>query len=342
MTKDTILMTIKTMHSMKEEKPLEEGLLYDLDMVIVGGGVAGLSAGIFAARRGLKPVIITSGLGGQTAATAEIENYPACGPIEGPDLVKRFYDEALHFGCTMVNDEVLSIIKDGDLFLVTGRKHTLKSLMVIIASGKSPRKLDVPGEDALIGRKLFYAGAFDEKQFLKKRIAIIGGGNSALDIATRFSAHASSVVLIHRRDSFSGEAVLLERLSKAKNIERIMNSRIKRIDEGDEHVSLTVSDDMGNEQELDVDAIIVAAGFEARNDMYKDLVNCTDEKTIIIDDQCRTNCEGVWAAGDCTTVPFQQIVISAGEGAKAALSAAHYYAKKSGKRMSRVDWGFRS
>lgn len=327
---------------MNSEKPRDAGLLYDLDIVIIGGGVAGLSAGIFAARRGLKPVIISADLGGQTASTVEIENYPAFGPIEGPDLIQRFYDEAIRFGCTIISDEVISTSKDTDMFLVTGRHHQLKTLALIIASGKSPRRLGVPGEDVLIGKKVFYAGAFDPKEFFQKRIAVIGGGNSALDIATRFSTHALSLSLIHRRDAFSGETILLDRLARTDNVTRIMNTHVVEMQESNGGVLLTVRDDNDRESILDVDSVIVAAGFEARCDIVKNIIDCTDEKTIIIDDQCRTSCEGVWAAGDCTTVPFQQIVISAGEGAKAALSACQYIAKKSGKRMPQVDWGFTS
>jgi len=240
----------------------------------------------------------------------------------------------------MMRDEVISIKKDGDCFFVVGRQYQLKASALIIASGKSPRKLGVPGEEALIGKKIFYAGALDPMQFFQKRIAVIGGGNSALDIATRFSAHVSSITLVHRRNSFSGEAILLERLIHARNVERMMNSSVREVKDGDDGVSITIHNEQKEEKERTVDAVIVAVGYEARNDIYKELVHCTDEKTIVIDDQCRTRCEGVWAAGDCTTVPFQQIVISSGEGAKAALSACQYLAKRSGKRIPKVDWGF--
>ena len=319
------------------QSPHNDGDSLD-DLCIVGAGVAGLSAAIFSARRGLSVLMLSTEIGGQTASTAEIENYPGLGKIEGPDLIARMAQEARAFGCVFQTDTIGVCQSIGGLTL-EGARGVYRCRAVIIATGKSQRRLGVPGEQELLGRGVFYAGALDLEPFRGRRCAVIGGGSSALDCAARLSSVASRVTLIHRRDRFGGEQILEERVRNARSVNIFLNTTVGAI-LGDERV-IGISVNTGSEENtLDVDAVVIAIGFEPRSSVYAAVVDCDEQGRIIIDHSCTTSAEGIFAAGDCTTVPYQQIVISAGEGAKAALSAYRYLLEKDGKRSIRVDWGF--
>lgn len=310
------------------------------DIAIVGAGVAGLSAGIFAARRGYTVNIISADCGGQTASTAEIENYPGCGKVEGPDLVRAFLREAREFGCLFTSDQVTGIARDGNIVL-EGERAQYRCRALIIASGKTPRRLGVVGEQEFFGKGVHYAGALDAGAFRGLRVLVVGGGNSALDAAVRVARTAAQVTLAHRRDQVSGERVLQDRLSVAQNISVQLETTVASI-EGVERVeSARLVTGSGEERVIPIDAVIIAAGFEMRSGWLCDAVSCTEDGRIRIDDSCHTSAEDICAAGDCTTVPYQQIVISAGEGAKAALSAARYLDGKEGRRSARTDWGYK-
>lgn len=308
------------------------------DVCIVGGGVTGLCAGIFAARRGLATLIITADRGGQTASTAEIENYPGCGRIEGPRLIARMVREASAFGCTMVED-VISHVKRTDHIVLCGAQGIYKGMTLIIATGKSPRRLSVPGEEKFFGRGITFAGVLEPKRFSRKRVAVVGGGSSAIDAATRIAGHAAQVHLIHRRDTCTAEDILMRRFEESSGIQKHMNAFVDTII-GDDVLEAIRIKENGEIVDIPVDIIIVAIGFESRREWYCGAIDCTTDGNIIIDTACRTNVEEIFAAGDCTTVPYQQIVISAGEGAKAALSAYQYVQKRKGKRGLKVDWGY--
>lgn len=308
------------------------------DVCIVGGGAAGLSAGIFAARRGLATLIITADHGGQTASTAEIENYPGCGRIEGPQLMAHMMREASAFGCRMIED-VISHVERADHIALRGAKGIYTGRTLIIATGKSPRRLGVPGEETFFGSGIHFAGALDPKKLRGKRIAVVGGGSSAVDAATRIAAQAERIHLIHRRETCTAEDILMHRLEKSPGIQKHMNAFVEKISGTDTLETIRINQS-GMIVDIPVDIIIVAIGFESRCEWYRDLLDCTDDGKIIIDTACRTSSEEIFAAGDCTTVPYQQIVISAGEGVKAALSAYRYVQERMGERATKVDWGY--
>ncbi len=331
------------MHKTAYQRPREESGSFrqpDYNLIIVGAGAAGLSAGIFAARRGLTTAIIGLDLGGQTTSTAQIENYPGCGSVEGPDLISRFYSEAVRFGCIFVTDRIEEIEKRDDAYLLRGTTQQYTASAVILATGKSPRRLGADNEDSFFGHGIVYGGVFDPLHYANRRVAIVGGGNSALGAALRVAQHTSFITMIHRGESFSGEKILLDRVQALSGIDVQFQSRVVGVKGSDHLESIEVSVGEDERRVLPADAVIVAIGFEARNEWVLGLVACTQDTRIIVDNQCRTNCEGIFAAGDCTDVPYQQIVISAGEGAKAAISAYHYISKKQGKRTQKVDWGY--
>lgn len=310
------------------------------DICIIGAGVAGLSAGIFAVRRGYTVNIISADCGGQTASTAEIENYPGCGKVEGPDLVHTFLREAREFGCLFTSDRITGIARDGTIVL-EGERAQYRCRALIVASGKMPRRLGVVGEQEFFGNGVHYAGALDIDAFRGQQVLVVGGGNSALDAAVRVARTAAQVTLVHRRDQVSGERVLQDRLSATQNISVQLQTTVAAIEGGMHVESARLMTGSGEERVIPIDAVIIAAGFEMRSGWLCDAVSCTQDGRIHIDDACHTSAEDIYAAGDCTTVPYQQIVISAGEGAKAALSAARYLDGKEGRRSAHTDWGYK-
>lgn len=321
------------------EQPAMSGLVYDV--CIIGGGVAALSAGIFTARHDRSVLIVATELGGQTASTAEIENYPGCGVVEGPDLISHMASEARIFGCDFVCDTAQSIEPDEDNGggIVHCNVCTYRARTLIVATGKAPRRLNVPGEQELFGRGVFYAGVLNLEDFKNRRCVVVGGGSSALDAVARLSTATSQITLIHRRDTLSGEAVLQQRMRSMKSVRLFLNTQVSAI-LGEERVAgLRVNGERG-EETLAADAVVIAIGFEPRTVHFSEVVDADAQGRIVIDHECRTSMRGIFAAGDCTTVPYQQIVISAGEGAKAALSACRYLRNKDGKRGLLVDWGY--
>ncbi|MEK7618811.1 MAG: FAD-dependent oxidoreductase [Patescibacteria group bacterium] len=314
-----------------------------VDLCIVGGGVAGLSAAIFARRRGLETMLVSKDLGGQTASTSEIENYPGLGRIEGPDLIERFYREALGYGCEVhLNVEVSKLSSEDDIFCIDIGEDVIFASTVILAFGKTPRDLGIPGEKEFRGKGLYYSVVSEAGEMSGKRVAVIGGGNSALEAALRLQACGAKVSLIHRRSDFRGEQILVDRLHAAPQIE-LLTPYIPKAFVGPDTLRELILEhvESAEERSVPLDAVFPAIGFEPRVSCVKDFVHCTESGLIAITTECATSVPGVFAAGDVTTVPYQQIVVSAGEGAKAALSAAAYLSKIRGVRLSRVDWGFR-
>ena len=316
-----------------------DGGMYDV--IIIGAGAAGLTAGIYTGRRGLKTLILSKDLGGQTASTAEIENYPGVGRVEGSDLIDTFRRQAEQFGCEIVFQEVTKVTKDGETFNVVTPRETYTAQTIILACGKTPRDLGIPDEMKWKTRGLDYCSVWDLERYRGKTVAVVGGGNSALDTVGRISPVAKKIYVIHRREGFTGEKILIERLSSIDILEKIMNATVLSLN-GEEHIeSITIKDSIQQEEKtIPVDAVFAAVGFELRTDFIKDLVVFDEAHHVCVDHTGASNVPGIFAAGDITQTPHKQIIISAGEGARAALSAYQYIVRKAGKRPLAVDWGF--
>lgn len=311
------------------------------DVIIVGGGAAGLSAAIFSCRRGLSTLVISKDVGGQTASTSEIENYPGVGRVEGPHLIDRFLSEAREYGVTIVLGEVTGITRTDDGCVVDATSGTYESESVILAFGKTPRDLAVPGEKEFLGTGVSYAFVTDAALAEGKAVAVIGGGNSALEAVHLLAAHAERIFLIHRRADFRGEQILLDRIQNEKKLVTLTPYAVCEIQGGDS-VERVVLEHLETKEtkEIEVSMVFPCLGFEPRSGFIKELVVCDESGRVIITPECQTNVPGIFAAGDITTVPYQQIVVSAGEGAKAAISVYHYLRVKRGERGAHVDWGF--
>lgn len=310
------------------------------DVIIIGAGAAGLTAGLYTARQGLSPLILSREVGGQTASTAEIENYPGVGRVEGPDLMNAFREQAQQFGARIAYEDVLSLQASDDGYDVRTTKEVYMTHALILTFGKTHRKLGVEGEDTFREKGIFYGtGPFIET-YRDKPVAVVGGGNSAVQAAIQLNSVASHVYLIHRRDTLSAEDVLQTRLKACTRIEYVVPATVRSVRGSMSVESIEVGFDSGEERSLEVGAIFACIGFEMKTDLVAGLVERSSEGRIVVNEKCETSRSGIFAAGDVTTVPFQQIVISAGEGAKAGISAHRFVSKRLGKRTLACDWGF--
>jgi len=321
----------------------EVGNIYDT--IIVGAGAAGLTAAIYASRRALKTLMVTVDIGGQAATTDEIENYPGVGLVTGTDLMTKFKDSAEKFGTQIVYAEVRKISKGVDadgkpLFTVTTNTQEFKGHAIILCFGLAHRHLGVPGEEQFGAKGVSYCATCDAPLFKGKPVMVVGGGNSAVDATLLLAKICPKVYLVHRREDFKAEAFLVDQL-KQDHVELVLNTEIQEI-KGDTRVRSVVVKKVANAQEtreIEVAGVFVEVGFIVNAKLIEGLVDLDERKQIKISRDCETSEPGVFAAGDITTISYKQIIISAGEGATAALKAYEYLQKTRGFRGVNIDWG---
>jgi thioredoxin reductase (NADPH) len=313
-------------------------------VIIIGGASAGLTAALYTSRQGLKTLVITKDIGGQALLTNDIENYPAFEHIGGFELMSKFEQHAKSFGTEFVYEEVSSIIEDEPscFTIKTSNNNEYSGCVIILAFGKTPRDLNVPGEKELKGRGVSYCAVCDGPFFKNKTVAVVGAGDPALEAAIYLKELASKLYIIHRTDTPAGseETINLLRHNQKTNISFTPNSVVKMINGNSNKVeSLTIyNSKTKSESKLDVDGVFVEMGYIAKTDIVKDLVQLNGNKEIVVDKYCATSNEGIFAAGDVTDVPYKQAIVSAGQGAIAALSAYNYIQKLEGKPTVKTDW----
>lgn len=310
-----------------------------VDVAIIGGAAAGLSAALFVARRGLSTVILTKNIGGQLATTVDVANYPGIDYITGPNLALTMHAQAAGAGAKTVITEVHALTpppKRNGPFSIETTAGTVHAQSVIIALGKTPRSLGVPGERELLGKGVSYAAAAELGPYRDKKVAVVGGGGSAfvaLRMASKLATHAH---LIHRSDTFRAETAEVQRLRQADNITWHTFCEVTAVN-GTGHVeSVTVKNsETGKEELVPVDAVFIEIGFMVKPDLFAQLVRLTPQKHIVVDSRGETSQPGLFAAGDVTDAPYNQAIISAGEGARAGLAAYTYVTGK----PAGADWG---
>ncbi len=304
------------------------------DLIIVGAGPAGMTAGVYAARKKLKTLIISKDIGGQASWSSDIENYLGFSMITGPELVKKFEEHLEEFKedveLRVSISGINKVSKKGKNFLVEtgdGKKEEAKA--IIIAGGKVPRELGVKGEKEFLNRGVTYCAWCDGPLFKGKDVAIIGGGNSALDAALNVSKLVKQISIVNITNELTGDPVMIDKVMDLHHIRIMNNTEIVEI-EGDKLVdTLRIkSRDGGLEKDLHVSGVFIEVGSLPATDYLKGFVKLNKNGEIIIDELNSASVPGVFAAGDITEVVEKQIITAAGEGAKAAIQASIYLAKK--------------
>ena len=296
------------------------------DIIIIGGGPAGLTAALYALRAG-KSVLVTekSTFGGQITWSPKVENFPTIPSISGAELGDRLTSQVLEQGAELELDEVVSVELDGDIKRVkTDFGGTFEAKALIIAAGARPRTLGIPGEDALMGAGVCFCAVCDGAFYKDRPVAVNGGGNSALQDAMLLSDTCSKVYLIHRRDTFRGEARLVEALRTRENVEFVLNSSITALIGQDELSGLIVTNDKGESREISVDGLFVAIGHAPDNGVFSELIDLDKGGYADSDESCTTKTPGVFVAGDCRKKSVRQLTTAAADGSCAALAACRY------------------
>ncbi|GAA5145307.1 thioredoxin-disulfide reductase [Microbacterium pseudoresistens] len=301
-------------------------------VIIIGSGPAGFTAAIYAARANLQPLLIASSVevGGELMNTTEVENYPGFPEgIQGPDLMAKFQEQAERFGTEVLYDDVTSLDFDGPVKSVTlGSGATHEAHTVIYATGSAYRKLGVEGEERLSGHGVSWCATCDGFFFREKTIAVVGGGDSAMEEATFLTRFASKVYVIHRKDALRASKIMQERAFANEKIEFVWNSVVEEILGENETTGVrlrnTVDDTVS---ELPLEGLFVAIGNDPRTHLVHDKLDLTPEGTIWVDGRSsRTSVPGVFAAGDVIDPTYRQAITAAGSGTVAALDAEHFLA----------------
>lgn len=309
------------------------------DVIVVGASLAGLSAALYVARQGFDVLVIGMDLGGQATLATEVENYPGIPRISGLSLVDKIRSQVEKFGGQITYEEVTSVEKIESGFKVKTNMFSYHAKAIILAIGKSPRKLKVKGEEEFKGRGVSYCAVCDGPFFKDKVVALIGIGDEANDSAMYLSNLVKKVYYILPAEKVIGQSNVVPQIKDNEKIVLLLNSEVKEIRGKDRVSSVVVYDKNKKElKELEAEAIFVEMGYELRTSFLSNLVRLNEKGEIIIDKLARTSCEGVFAAGDVTDVPYKQMVIAAGFGAIAGLSACNYLLTLKGKSMILSDW----
>jgi alkyl hydroperoxide reductase subunit F len=296
------------------------------DIAVIGGGPAGLTAAMYAARKNLSTILIAMDVGGQLGVTAEVSNYPGFDEITGPELVQKFHEQATRYGVEqLIGERVIGLQMDGRckvLELASGR--TICAKAVIVASGVQKKHLGIPGEKELYGRGVVYCSTCDGPLFRDLTIAVVGGGNSALEAAIEMNGIARKVYWVSRGPCVA-DGVLQDKVAAAERVETVRGVEPVQILGDGKVQGLRVRDlATGEERRLDVDGVFVEVGLYPNTEFALDLLKTNERGEISVDAHGLTGVRGIFAAGDATESHDKQIVIAAGEGARAALAAFEY------------------
>lgn len=296
------------------------------DIIVIGGGPAGLTAALYARRAGKSVLVIEkSTFGGQITWSPKVENFPTIESISGIELGDRLMAQAEKQGAEFELDEVVSVEKCGQTLCVKtdfGGKYEAKAL--IIAAGAKPRTLGLAGEEELMGAGVCFCAVCDGAFYKDKPVAVNGGGNSALQDALLLSDTCSKVYLIHRRGEFRGEAKLVEALEKRSNVEFVLNSSITALHGQGELTGITVTDCGGQQRDIQVDGLFVAIGHAPDNGIFAELIELDEGGYADSDEGCTTKTSGVFVAGDCRRKSVRQLTTATADGSCAALAACRY------------------
>ena len=298
------------------------------DLIIIGGGPGGLTAGIYAMRAALKTVLIEVGLpGGQMNNSDSVENWPGDEHIGGAELAIKFSQHAKSYGLEVISEAVVALEPGLDFHTVKlASGESLQAHAVILATGGQPRKLNIPGEEEQYGQGVSYCAVCDGFFFKDKTVVVVGGGDTAAEESLYLAKIVKQLYIVHRRDALRASALLQQRVKAECKIEILWNSVVTKINANDNGVCGVdlQNTQSGEKSELSADGVFVFIGFEPNNQLVPAGTKMNADGYVVTDEKCETNAPGIFVIGDLREKYFRQIVISASDGATAALAAAHY------------------
>jgi len=293
------------------------------DVAIIGGGPAGVTAAIYAARKKLKTLFLTKDIGGQIVWTSDIENYPGFKSIKGDELAIKFEEHLKEFEIDTKRETAEEVTKENNVFKIKTKKNMYESKTVVIATGRKPRELGVKGETEFKNKGVAYCATCDAPLFEGKDVAVMGGGNSALEAVMQLMKIANKIYIFDFMDKMIADPIMLDKAKASKKVELYTSSKAKEI-KGDKTVKSIVIDHNGKEKEYKIEGIFVQIGSLPSDKPTIKGINLNKFNEIIINEKCETNIQGLFAAGDITNVPEKQIIVAAGQGCIASISAFKY------------------
>lgn len=295
------------------------------DIIIIGAGPAGLTAAIYA-RRAAKTVLVleANAYGGQIIDAPDIENYPAAAHISGPDFAQKIYQQAVDLGADVEFEKVTEIKNHSESKTVITEDGEYEAKAVIIATGSGNRKLDLKNEGQLVGRGISYCATCDGAFYKDKVVAVVGGGNTALASALYLSDIAKTVYLIHHRDILRGSEASVLKLKEKPNVELVLNNQVTELLADKKLRAIKLQDEDGSSKELEIDGLFVAVGREPETKEFAELIKLDEAGYVISTEDCHTNVEGIFVAGDNRTKKVRQLVTATSDGAVAATEAIKY------------------
>lgn len=299
------------------------------DLVIIGSGPAGYTAAIYAARAELKPLVVASSvkMGGDLMNTTEVDNFPGFPEgVMGPELMMNMQAQAERFGAELLFDDVTAVDLSGDVKTITvGNGDVIETRAVVLAMGSEYRKLGLPDEARLSGFGVSWCATCDGAFFRNRAVAVVGGGDSAMEEATFLTKFADTVYLVHRSDTFRASPAMLQRAKDDPKIKFVTGAVVSGILGGDTVAGITLDMADGSTRTLDIEGLFIAIGSDPRTDLVKGVIDLTPEGNVAVDGRSsHTSMPGVFAAGDLIDPTYRQAIVAAGSGAVAALDAQHY------------------
>ena len=299
------------------------------DIIIIGGGPAGLTAAVYARRAGKSALVLEkASFGGQITYSPKIENFPSAVSVSGTELADKMMEQALSQGADVELEEALSVEKNGDIFKVITDFSEYEAKAVIIATGAKHRLLGVEGEENLVGKGISFCAVCDGAFYADKEVMVIGGGNSALVEATLLAETCKKVTVVQNLAYLTGEKATADALLSRENVEVIYSTVVKEFKGTEELEAVVLKSEDGTEQTLTPDGVFIAIGLAPENTAFENLAELNEYGYIKSDENCLTKTEGVFVAGDCRTKAVRQIATAAADGAVAALKAVEYVDSK--------------
>ena len=295
------------------------------DVVIIGGGPAGLTAAIYIQRAGKHAVVLEGNApGGQIINAAEVQNFPSIKSISGVDFAQNLYEQALSLGAEVRFVKAVGIEIKEDKKIVKTTKQDIEAKAIILATGASNKKLGVERENEFLGKGVSYCATCDGAFFKKKDVAVVGGGNTAVEDALFLSNYCNKVYLIHRRDFFRAEETFVEQIKKKKNVEFVLNSTVTKLIGDKVLEEIEVTDNNKNTRNIKVSGLFIAVGQVPGNGAFENLIKLDNFGYIVAQENCKTNIDGIFVAGDARTKQVRQLTTACSDGTTAAIAAVNY------------------